>query len=176
LDKIVRFTFFSLVLAMIAMADANAQDYKLGAVNAIRILEASPQAEAARNKIEKEFAPRDKQLVEQQKQLKALEDKLLKDGPIMSEAERTKLEQEIVNKRRDLRRSQEEFREDLNIRRNEEFAKIQKTILEAIQKVAKDSGYDVVLGEGVIYASPKVDISDKVIEYLKSQHSAGGGQ
>ena len=99
--------------------------------------------------------------------MKALEDKFAKDGAIMSESERAKLEREIINQKRELKREQDEFREDFNFRRNEEFAKIQKDILNAIQKVAKENNYDVVLSDGVIYASPKVDISDLVIEYLK---------
>jgi len=94
----------------------------------------------------------------------------------MSEAERSRVEREIIQIKRDIKRSQDEFRDDLNFRRNEEFAEIQKTILEAIQKVAQEEGYDIVLGEGVIYASKKVDISDNVIEYLKQKHQSGGGQ
>lgn len=147
-----------------------AQDIKIGAVNAVRILENSPQAEAAREKIQREFAPRDRQLVEMQKELRDKEDKMARDGAIMSESERAALEREIVQMKRDMKRSQDEFRDDLNFRRNEEFGEIQKSILDAIQKVAKNRGYDIVLGEGVIYASDKVDISDQVIEYLKTQN------
>ncbi len=170
----ISFSFLMYVLSSLFMP-AQAEDYKLGAVNALRVLEQSPQADVARAKIEQEFAPRDKQLVAEQKKLKELEDRLAKDGEIMSESERQKLERDIINMRRDLRRSQDEFREDFNFRRNEEFAKIQKQIIEAIQKVAKDNNYDVVLSEGVIYASPKVDISSLVIEYLKKQGSGSVG-
>lgn len=157
---------FTILLAMTTQLYAE-ESYKLGAVNAIRVLEQSPQADIAKKLIEKEFAPRDKELLAEQKKLKSLEDTLNKDGAVMSEQERLKLERDIVSKRRDLKRTQDEFREDLNFRRNEEFAKIQKKIVEAIQKVAKDNKYDVVLSEGVIYASSKVDISGMVIEYLK---------
>jgi outer membrane protein len=87
----------------------------------------------------------------------------------MSEQERTKLERDIVAKQRDLKRDQDEFREDLNFRRNEEFGKIQKRVVIAIQKIAKENNFDVVLGEGVIFASPKVDISGLVIDYLKKE-------
>lgn len=160
---------FAALLLIFIFQPVMAQDYKLGAVNAVRVLEESPQAENARNIIEKEFAPRDQKLVAQQKELKTMEDRLVKDGAIMSEAERTKLERDIINKKRDLKREQDEFREDFNFRRNEEFAKIQRDIVDAIQKVAKENNYDVVLSDGVIYASPKVDISDLVIEYLKKQ-------
>lgn len=148
-----------------------AEDYKLGAVNAIRVLEKSPQAEDARKIIEKEFAPRDKQLVAAQKKLKEIEDKLAKDSAIMSESERKKMERDFINQKRELKRSQDEFREDFNFRRNEEFAKIQKQIVAAIQKVAKENNYDaVLLSDSVIYASPKMDMSDLVVEYLKKLH------
>ncbi|MCZ6804669.1 MAG: OmpH family outer membrane protein [Proteobacteria bacterium] len=143
--------------------------YKLGAVNAIHILEQSPQAIVARKLIEKEFSPRDKELLAKQKKTKALEDKFNKDSAIMSEGERAKLERDIIAKKRDLIRSQNEFKEDLNFRRNEEFARIQKRIVQAIVQVAKDNNYDVVLSEGVIYASSRVDISELVIEYLKKE-------
>ncbi len=163
-------TFFGSVSVFIILFSGQAvaeENYKLAVVNAIRVLEQSPQAGVARKLIEKEFAPLDKKLVAEQKALKALEDKLNRDGAIMSEQERSKLEREIIGKKRDLKRSQDEFREDLNFRRNEEFAKIQKNIIRAIQQVAKDNKYDVILGEGVIYASKRVDISDQVIEHLK---------
>ncbi len=146
-----------------------AETLKIGAVNATRILQESPQAEAAIKMLEKEFSPRDKQLLGEQKKLKSLEDRFNKDRAIMSEQERTKLERDIVAKQRDLKRDQDEFREDLNFRRNEEFGKIQKRVVIAIQKIAKENNFDVVLGEGVIFASPKVDISGLVIEYLKKE-------
>ena len=146
-----------------------AEEYKIGAVNALRVLEQSPQADRARKAIEEEFAPRDKKLVAQQKEIKAMDDRLAKDGAIMSESERSKLERDIINRKRDLKREQDEFRDDFNFRRNEEFAKIQKDIVDAIQKVAIENKFDVVLSDGVIYASPKVDISNMVIEYLKKQ-------
>lgn len=146
--------------------------YKIGAVNAQRILQESPQAEAAIKMLEKEFSPRDKGLVAAQKKLKSLEDKFNKDRAIMSEQELAKLERDIVAKKRDLKRDQDEFREDLNFRRNEEFGKIQKRVVVAIQKIAKENQYDVILGEGVIFASAKVDISGLVIDYLKKEVNA----
>ena len=143
--------------------------YKIGAVNAIRVLEQSPQADAARKMLEKEFSPRDKQLVADQKKIKELEDKFNKDSAIMSEQERVKLERDVISRKRELKRSQDEFREDITFRRNEEFGKIQKRIVLAIQTIAKDNNYDVILSEGVIFASARVDISGLVIEHLKKE-------
>ncbi len=159
------------LLAITVFTNTYAEDYKIGVVNAIRILEQSPQAEKMRKQIEKEFAPRDRELVASQKKLKQLEDRLTKDAAIMSEAERKKLERDIINQRRDLKRSQDEFREDLTFRRNEEIAKIQKEIVDAINAVAKTGAFDVVLSEGVIFASAKVDISQNVIDYLNKKNA-----
>jgi outer membrane protein len=152
------FTFSSLVYAE--------GELKIGAVQVLKVLEQSPQYQAAGKALDKEFEPRSKTLIAEQKKIKDLEDRLGKDRAIMSEAEISKLERDIVNKRRDYKRSQDEFREDINFRRNEELAKIQKVIFEAIQKVAKDNNYDVVLSEGVIYASSKADMTQLVIDSL----------
>ena len=170
--KIARTLFAALLVSTFAVPAAHAEDYKIGAVNSVRIWEQSPQADKLREQIEKEFAPRDRQLVAEQKKLKDMEDRLAKDAAIMSETERANLERGIIEARRDLKRNQDEFREDLTFRRNEEMAKIQREVIEAIQTVAKQNNYDVVLLEGVIYASPKVDMTQLVIDYLRKQ---GGG-
>lgn len=155
------------LLVAVAAAPAIAADYKIGVVAAVRVLEAAPQAELAKKKLESEFAGKDKLLMAKQKELKALEDRAAKDGAIMSETERTRLERDLIEKRRELKRDSDEFREDVNFRRNEEFGKIQKEIVEAIQTIAAEQKFDLVLGEGVIFASKAVDITDLVIERLK---------
>lgn len=170
-------TFIAVALILLVnpfFTVAHAADYKIGAVNAVRILEQSPQAAKLRARIEQEFAPRDRKLVADQKKLKEMEDRLNKDAAIMSEAEQQKLQKDVISMRRDLKRSQDEFREDLTFRRNEELTKIQKEIIQAIQTVAKQNNYDLVLSDGVVFAGTKVDMTDKVIDYLKKQHANQG--
>ena len=87
----------------------------------------------------------------------------------MSESERSKLEREILSKRRDLKRSQEEFRDDLNIRRNEVLAKLQKDMYQAVVSLAKEQKYDLVLTQGVVYSSNKVDITSSVLKKLSGK-------
>ena len=161
-----------LCLGMLSCS-AFAADYKIGAVNAVRILEQSPQAQQMRQQIEKEFSPRDQELVAQQKKLKNDENRLSKDSAIMSDSERKKLERDIIDERRELKRGQDEFREDLTFRRNEELAKIQKEIIQAIQVVAKEDHFDLVLSDGVIFASSKVDITQLVIDHLNKASGTG---
>jgi outer membrane protein len=167
LNRLDRLFFVILLLTFLPCTAGVAADYKIGVVNAPRVLEAAPQAEAARKKLEKEFATRDRDLVAAQKELKGLEDRFTKDGAIMSESERSRLERDIINKRRELKRETTEFQEDVNFRRNEEMAKIQNQIADAIVDLSKEQGFDIVLGTGVVFASEKVDVTDAVIERLK---------
>lgn len=143
-----------------------AAEIKIGFVNVARVLQQAPQAEAAKKRLEKEFAPRDKRLVAMQKELKKLEEKMSRDAAVMSDAERRKLEREILAKQRELKRAQEEFREDFNLRRNEELGKLQRQVFEAIKSLAKEEGYDLLLTDGVVYASDRVDVTDKVQQRL----------
>ena len=170
--KIISNLFLTFILIFLFTFSVSAEEtYKIGAVNAIRVLEKSPQADSARKMIEDEFTSRDKELIAEQKKIKELEDKFKKDRAILSEQESSKLERDIISKKRDLKRKQDEFREDLNYRPNEEMVKIQKQIIESIQQVAEDNKYDLVLSEGVLYASPKVDMTGLVIEYLKKENN-----
>lgn len=146
---------------------ASAVEAKLGFVNTARILKEAPQAEKARKKLEFEFAPRDKKIVAMQKKLKALEDQLAKDAAIMSESAKKKLERQIISHKRDIKRSREEFTEDLNIRRNEELNKLQKLVYDTIVALAKEQKYELILGDSVLFASKRIDVTDQVLKRLK---------
>lgn len=167
------------VVAMLGWSGViSAAELKLGFVNAAKILEEAPQADAARNKLEKEFSARNKKLLDAQRDLKALEDKSSKDAAVMSDTERAKVERNINALRRDMKRDQDEAREDFNIRRNEEFSKLQKLVYEAIVELAKQEGYDLIMGDGAIYSSERIDITDKVMARLKTappEASKSGG-
>jgi outer membrane protein len=145
---------------------ALATEFKIGYVNAVKVIEEAPQGEAALKKLESEFGPRDKRLVETQNRIKQLEGELAKDALVSKEADRRAKEQEILMLKRDLRRATQEFREDYNLRRNQELAALQKIVQKAIIEIAKEEKYDLVLHEGTVYASGKVDITEKVLRKL----------
>ena len=162
------FILLTMLLAgVVGASNVLAQDVKVGFVNVAKVLDESPQAAQARERIEKEFAPRDRALLAQQKELRALEDQLVRDGGVMTEDQRVKLEQDIRSRRREMRRTQEEFREELNLRRNQELSKLQRRVIEVIQELAKVESYDLVVTDGVVYASERVDITAKVVGRLK---------
>lgn len=155
---------FAAVL-MVAASSAHAE-LKIGYVNAVKVIEEAPQGEAALKKLESEFGPRDKRLVEMQNKIKQVEQELEKNALVMKEGDRRAREHEVVTLKRDLRRATQEFREDYNLRRNEELAALQKIVQRAIVEVAKQEGFDLVLHEGVLYASQKTDITERILRRL----------
>ena len=158
-----------LVLALgVLAAPAASAEVKIGFVNVAKVLELAPQAEAARDRIEREFAPRDRELLQQQKDVRSLEDRLVKNAAILSDVERQRNETEIRAAKRDLRRAQDEFREDLNLRRSQELSKLQQNVTGVIQVLAKAEKYDLIVSDGVIFAGTRVDITDKVLERLRA--------
>ncbi|VAW93495.1 Periplasmic chaperone of outer membrane proteins Skp @ Outer membrane protein H precursor [hydrothermal vent metagenome] len=161
------------VLASVAVTGSlQAAELKIGVVNAPKVLEQAPQAEAARVHLEQEFSPRDKAMQATQKELKNLEERLGRDGAIMSETERRKLERDIISRQRDLKREREEFTEDLNIRRNEAFEKLRQRVFEVIVNLAETEKYDLILSDGVVFASDNVDITEAVIQRLSTEFKA----
>ena len=168
-----RYTTATWVTVLVAVATlfsgSVAAEMKVGFVDTAKLMESAPQVKQAQTNIEAEFAPREKELVELQRKIRTQEDRLQRDSAVMSESENSKLERDILSMRRDLKRSQEEFRDDLNIRRNEVLAKLQREIFDAIVAFAKEQKYDLILGQGVVYSSDRVDITDDVLNELISQ-------
>lgn len=139
---------------------------RIGFVDTAKLMEAAPQAKSAQTKIEAEFAPREKELVALQREIQKLEDDLSRDSAVLSEAESSKKERKILSRRRDLKRAQDEFRDDLNIRRNEVLNQLQKDMYTAVVTLAKEQDFDLILSQGVVYSSGKIDITDSVLKKL----------
>lgn len=163
-----RFALLVLSLASISPS-LYAQDIRLGFVNTAQIMNEAPQAFAARERLKKEFKSRDEKIVALQNDLKKLEEEMYKNSPIMNDSVRNQNERKVVSLKRDIKRAKEEFNEDLNIRRNEELTKLQKQVYETIVAVAKEKNYDVILGDSVLFASKRVDLTGQVIQKLKRE-------
>jgi outer membrane protein len=166
--KTSKFKTLAALFALVAMsATGQAQDLKIGYVNSERVLREASPAKAAQAKLEAEFSKRDRELNDQGAKLKAAADKLDKDAPTLAEAERTRRQRELVEQDRDLQRKRREFQEDLNQRKNEELASVVERANRVIKQIFDAEKYDVILQE-VVFASGRVDITDKVIKALNS--------
>jgi outer membrane protein len=145
---------------------AAAADYKIGFVNTERLFREAAPAKRAQQKLEKEFATRDADIQKMGKQVRDLQAALEKDGVTMSESERRNKERDLANLSRDLQRSQREFREDLNLRRNDELASVQERANKVILQIAETEKFDLILQDPVVFASQKIDITEKVVKAL----------
>ena len=144
---------------------------KIGVVNVARLLQESPQAQAASQSLEGEFANRKRELQTMERDLKTREEKLTKDGATMAEAERRNQEKSLRDNQRDFARKQNEFMEDLNVRRNEALGQLQRAVLQEVQTYAKSAGLDLVVADA-LYASPSVDITQQVLSALQAKGKA----
>jgi outer membrane protein len=150
---------------LLGAGTVQAADFKVGVVDTERVLRESVPAMNAEKKIEKEFSGRDEEIKKLIKQAKDLQNLLEKEGAAMSDAEHRNKERELTAINVDLQRMQREFREDLNLRKNEELAMVLELANKAIQTIADTEKYDLILQEAV-YRNPKIDITDKVIKQL----------
>lgn len=144
---------------------SHAADFKVGVVDTERVLRESAPAMKAEKKIEKEFSGRDQEIKKLMKQVKELQSLLETEGNKMSDADHRNKERELTAMNVNLQRMQREFREDLNLRKNEELAVVLERANKAIQIIADTEKYDLILQEAV-YRNPRIDITDKVIKYL----------
>lgn len=163
----------AVALLMLAPA-ANAQDLKIGYVNSERVLREAAPAKAAQSKLEAEFSKRERELSEQTARLKASADKLEKDAPTLGEGDRARRQRELVEQDRELQRKRREFQEDLNQRRNEELSGVVERANRVIRQIFEQEKYDLILQE-VVFAGPRVDITDKVIKSLNGQPAPAAG-
>jgi len=148
-------------------AAATAQELKIGYVNSERVLREATPAKAAQTRLEAEFSKREKDLNDQGTKLKSAADKLEKDAPTLSEAERGRRQRELVEQDRDLQRKRREFQEDLNQRKNEELSVVVERANKVIKQIFDSEKYDLILQE-VVFAGSRVDITDKVIKALNA--------
>ena len=155
----------SLILASAFVAAPGLANTKIGFVNTERLLREAPLSVAAQKKLEREFAARDQELQKLAKQARDLQAQLDKDGVTMSETERKTKERDLGNLNRDLQRQGREFREDLNLRRNEELGQIQERARKAIQDIARAEKFDLIV-EQAVFVDPKSDITDRVMKAL----------
>jgi outer membrane protein len=161
--------FFKQTMALAALLVASSiavADTKVGFVNTEKLLREAPLSVSAQKKLEKEFSGREQELQKMTKQARDLQTQLDKDGVTMSESERKNKERDLANLNREFQRQSREFREDLNLRRNEELGQIQERARKVIVDIAKAEKYDIIIEQAAVYVDPKSDITDRVMKAL----------
>lgn len=155
----------TLAVGLLSFANVQAQESKIAFVSTERIFREAVPAKAAQSKLESEFAKREKDIQDMAARLKTQSDKLDKDTAVLSESDRVKRQRDLSDLDKEFQRKQREFREDLNQRRNEELSVVLERTNKVIRQIAEAEKYDIVFQEAV-YASKRIDITDKVLKEL----------
>jgi outer membrane protein len=161
--------FLSLLLCGLFASTQASAEIKLGYVNFQKLLEEAPQTKTAMQALENEFAPRRRELLTMQNDMKARDEKFQKEGAVMTEGDRAKTEKELRDEQREFQRKAGEFQDDASTRRNEEIGKVQRYLITEIQAYATSQGYDLVLGDGVFYSKGSFDITANVLAVLATK-------
>jgi outer membrane protein len=161
--------FLGLCLCGLVISGPASAEIKMGVVNFQKLLEDAPQTKTAMQALENEFAPRRRELLTMQNDLKARDEKLQKEGAVMAEADRAKAEKTLRDQQREFSRKAGEFQDDASTRRNEEIGKVQRYLVSEIQVYANAQGFDLVLGEGVFFAKGPLDITANVLAVLATK-------
>lgn len=160
--------WISLVALFFSVPAMAAGELKIGFVNSDRIVREAGPAQKAQKKLEKEFAAREAELQKMAKQVRDLQTQLEKETVTLSEADKRNKERDLGNLNRDFQRMQREFREDLNMRKNEELAGVQERASKIIKEIAEADKFDLIIQDAV-FASSKIDITDKVLKALGTE-------
>jgi outer membrane protein len=150
----------------------SAQELKIGVVNVPLLMDRAPQTKAAMDALQEEFAPRQREFTARAKELEDLTAKLQKDAAVMGETERRNADKQLRDLQREVARLQTEFQEDLNLRQNEELGNLQRSLLAEVQTYAQTEGFDLVVGDGVLFASTTVNITDDVLRAIEASFNA----
>lgn len=148
------------------IVNAQTEGLKIAYVNMAKAIETSPQAEAVLKELKSEFDPKDQELAARREKLRKIEEELEKSALVLKESDRQDLEKEVRDLRRVIKRETQDFREELNVRQNEELRKLERIVLKVVANIAEEEKYDLIIHQGAIYASNRIDITDKVLEKL----------
>jgi outer membrane protein len=158
---------FCVFLAILSIPTSASAEIRIGYLDVTRVAEESPQYKAARQALQAELKRREGALRTMAEQLKAQEDNLRRNAAVMSEAQLKRAERQIIASRRKLQNSRGEYRDELSLRQNEERTKLLRQVAEVVKAIGKEGRFDLILTEGVAYASSQIDISDQVLQRLK---------
>lgn len=157
------------LLAGLIPAAQAAEGSRIGYVDVQYLVDNSPQAQAASSDLETRFGPQQEALQKQKEEFQRLQQKLQKDGLVMSDEERNETEQRLRELKREIERGQKDLREELNIQRNGILSEIHDAVMKSVRNLAEEEGYDLIVGQGALYASDAVNLTDQVLSRMKER-------
>lgn len=144
-------------------------DLKIGYVNVQEVMTKAPQTKAAEEEFKKEFTKRQEELKALESEYLQLREKRQKEGLTMSDEQLKELEDNMLAKERKIRWNRSILDEDSKLRRQEIMQELRKKVYQTIAEIAQAEKFDLILIEGVLMSSSRVELTDRVLKKLKEQ-------
>ncbi len=161
---LIRALLFSTV-ALVGAAVAQTPT-RIGYVDMKRLLDNAPQVVAGRQKLEQEFASRDAALKTDEKRASDLRERLAREARTPANVDAS-LQREIDALDRSIKRNRDALRADLKTRSDQELDRSWREINDAVVEFAREQGFDLIVPSPVVYASPKVDVTEQILDRLR---------
>lgn len=151
--------------SMLLAGSVMAAEQKIGVVNFQEIMGKIPQTAVVMQKLEAEFKDEKAEITQLENDIKYFQEKLQRDGSLMSKKEKDKIDKDINAKYQDYQNRGKAFQQKTGVRQNEETTKIIGLVRQAINSIADSGKYDLILEQkAVVFSKPKANITDQVIE------------
>ncbi len=157
-----------ILLSGLMSATATAADLKIGVVSVERILTEAPQVDAVNTSMLERFGPQRDELQKAEKEITKMQENYKRNELVMTEDKLNDLKKEIIMNIQKLKQQEAVLTQEVGTVRNQELAVLQTQVRGIIDDIAKKGKYDLVLSEGVAFSSPKLDITNKVLDKMKS--------
>ena len=151
---------------LVAVDVVHAADPAVGFVNIPAIMEQAPQARAARERLQQEFAGRRDDIESCSREIEDIDRTLRSEGRDMEKSRRDRLIEQIRNTRRDCDRFKEDFEADFNRRRREELVELEQQITQVINRIAKERNFKLIVGPPIVYIDEQMNLTEEVLDAL----------
>ncbi len=157
-----------ILLSGLLSANAIAAGLKVGVVSVERILTEAPQVDAVNTSMLERFGPQRDELQKGEQEITKLQENYKRNELVLTEDKLNELKKEIITKIQALKQKEAVLTQEVGTVRNQELAVLQQQVRGIIDDIAKKGKYDLILSEGVAYSSEKLDITDKVLDMMKT--------
>jgi outer membrane protein len=163
----------SLILGMVILTSAMAVGQKYAFVDSEYIRKNIPAFTTAQEQLDKLSKQWEKEVADGYAVVEQMYKTYQNEAPLLSNDMKTKREEEIITKEKQMKELQNKYfgvEGELFKKRQELVKPIQDEILKAIKEIAVEGSYAVIFdsstGGNILFANPKFDISDQVLEKL----------
>jgi outer membrane protein len=157
-------------VCFLCASESSAQAVKIGVFDMQKIVRDSKKMEGYRQVLMKNIESKRKPLRDKEETVRLLDEKLKKDGPSLSVADRANLAERLGNEAKEMRRLREDFDVEAQKMDRELTQKAFAEIDGIVKKIGEKENYTIIVEKnsgGVVYLKDSTDITARIIAQLQ---------